>query len=376
MRHSIDPTTATLELRPEFEAALEPPRLATCPHCRREAAARFEIDGGHHDEPRAGPEPQPSSACPKHGQQTIARFPRHHDRAGSLPPRERAKLGQIARAIVQSHRPGCTPIRSVLLIGHADHDPAREEQEPGFLARISRHRAMAVQRALIHLIGDPGLASAIHWTHRGDGDRFPAVPDAQTEADRCGTVGSTLSSIPARTYRPNRSPGRNRSHSRRSPAGRSRSRNRSHSRRHPSRRPSSRRRSRHTTDGRCRPRSPWPSGLESAFGTKMPRGSNNPFGIKAGKGQPFVEASTREVVSGKSVMVVAKFRKYDSIAQAFDEHGRLLATHRPYARAMSLAANPDAFADALNGVYATDPRYGAALKSIMKKDNLYQYDKA
>ena len=108
----------------------------------------------------------------------------------------------------------------------------------------------------------------------------------------------------------------------------------------------------------------------------MPRDSNNPFGIKASKGQPFVEAMTREVINGQNVMVRAKFRKYDSIAQAFDEHGRLLATRRPYAHAMSLAGNPDAFADALTGVYATDPRYGTILKLIMKKYNLYRYNQA
>lgn len=88
----------------------------------------------------------------------------------------------------------------------------------------------------------------------------------------------------------------------------------------------------------------------------MPAGSNNPFGIKAAAGQPFVEARTREVIRGEDVTIVARFRKFDSLAQAFDEHGRLLATSRAYARAMKLADHPDAFADALTGVYATDPR--------------------
>jgi flagellum-specific peptidoglycan hydrolase FlgJ len=41
---------------------------------------------------------------------------------------------------------------------------------------------------------------------------------------------------------------------------------------------------------------------------------------------------------------------------------------------MEVAKNPDALADALTGVYATDPHYGAILKSIMKVHDLYQYD--
>ena len=58
--------------------------------------------------------------------------------------------------------------------------------------------------------------------------------------------------------------------------------------------------------------------------------------------------------------------------EAFDQHGRLLATAHPHAR--TLANDSDAFADALNGVYATDPNYGTVLKRIMKSHNLYQYD--
>jgi flagellum-specific peptidoglycan hydrolase FlgJ len=114
--------------------------------------------------------------------------------------------------------------------------------------------------------------------------------------------------------------------------------------------------------------------LESNWGKAMPSGSNNPFGIKAGEGQPFVEAHTREVIDGKDVTIVAKFRKFASINEAFDQHGRLLATASPYSHARTLVGDPDAFADALTGVYATDPNYGTVLKKIMKTYNLTQYD--
>jgi hypothetical protein len=114
--------------------------------------------------------------------------------------------------------------------------------------------------------------------------------------------------------------------------------------------------------------------LESGWGQHMPPGSFNPFGMKAADGQPFVEVSTREVVNGQSVTVVARFRKFASFDEAFDQHGQLLATRPPYAHAMTLVGNPNAFADALTGVYATDPEYGTLLKSLMQSHNLYQYD--
>jgi flagellum-specific peptidoglycan hydrolase FlgJ len=114
--------------------------------------------------------------------------------------------------------------------------------------------------------------------------------------------------------------------------------------------------------------------LESDWGKAMPEGSNNPFGIKARASDPFVEAQTREVIDGQDVTIVAKFRRFASLNEAFGQHGRLLATAGAYFYARTLAGNPDAFADALTGVYATDPNYGESLKKMMKTYDLYQYD--
>ncbi|HEY7308920.1 MAG TPA: glucosaminidase domain-containing protein [Gemmataceae bacterium] len=115
--------------------------------------------------------------------------------------------------------------------------------------------------------------------------------------------------------------------------------------------------------------------LESNWGRAMPSGSNNPFGIKAVGDQPYVEARTQEVINGRSVTVTARFRKFASMNEAFDQHGRLLGTGSPYTHARTLLPDADAFADALTGVYATAPNYGAVLKDIMRSHNLYQYDR-
>jgi hypothetical protein len=54
----------------------------------------------------------------------------------------------------------------------------------------------------------------------------------------------------------------------------------------------------------------------------------------------------------------------------------LLATGPAYQRAMANRALPDAFANALTGVYATDPGYGSHLIALMRLYHLYQYDAA
>ena len=108
-------------------------------------------------------------------------------------------------------------------------------------------------------------------------------------------------------------------------------------------------------------------GLESSFGHHMPAGSNNPFGIKAGAGQPYVEAMTTEHINGRDVRVMARFRKFGSLAEAFDAHGALLAHGRAYAAARAHSGDAHAYASALQGHYATDPRYGAKLHATMAR---------
>ena len=115
--------------------------------------------------------------------------------------------------------------------------------------------------------------------------------------------------------------------------------------------------------------------VESAWGAAMPPDSNNPFGIKAVGDQPAVESLTREVVAGETITIRAKFRKFASLSEAFDLHGRLLATAPVYRPAMRNKDDPDAFADALTGVYATDPAYGTTLKYVIKTYNFTLHDK-
>ncbi len=107
--------------------------------------------------------------------------------------------------------------------------------------------------------------------------------------------------------------------------------------------------------------------LESGGGKRMPVGSNNPFGIKAKAGQPFVESETKEFIDGEMQTVKQKFAKFDSLEDAFDAHAKLLATGAAYADARKQKGDPQAFADALTGTYATDPQYGQKLKSLMNQ---------
>jgi len=118
--------------------------------------------------------------------------------------------------------------------------------------------------------------------------------------------------------------------------------------------------------------------LESAYGRAMPSGSNNPFGIKALPGQLDVIAWTHETLHGVYVSLPQHFAKFASLQEAFDAHAKLLAT-APCYHAAQAAQTPDAYAMALQGVYATGipgHPYGPALIAIMKSANLYQYDVA
>ncbi|TDN69505.1 glucosaminidase domain-containing protein [Paraburkholderia sp. BL10I2N1] len=119
--------------------------------------------------------------------------------------------------------------------------------------------------------------------------------------------------------------------------------------------------------------------FESGYGKHMPADSNNPFGIKANSQDiangNFVNAMATEVVHGQRIHIPQPFRKFSSIADAFDYHGRLLATGRAYTHARSMLPNPYGFANGLTGHYATEPNYGQKLiDGYINPNNLTQYD--
>ena len=116
---------------------------------------------------------------------------------------------------------------------------------------------------------------------------------------------------------------------------------------------------------------------ESAWGQSgLAAQYHNLFGIKGTGPAGSVSLPTSEYEGGQWVTIDAQFRVYHNDAESIADHAELLATSGYYTRAMADRAVPDAFANDLTGVYATDPDYGANLIALMKLYNLYQFDTA
>jgi len=114
---------------------------------------------------------------------------------------------------------------------------------------------------------------------------------------------------------------------------------------------------------------------ESAWGQSgLATRDHNLFGIKGSGPAGSDPQPTQEFENGQSVTRTALFRVYHNAAESIDDHGKLLATSGYYRRAMADRQDPNAFAAALTGVYATDPDYGAKLIGLMQQYDLYRYD--
>jgi len=74
------------------------------------------------------------------------------------------------------------------------------------------------------------------------------------------------------------------------------------------------------------------------------------------------------------VTIYAQFRVYHNVSESISDHAALFATSGYYQQAMADRAVPDAFANDLTGVYATDPDYGSNLIAIMRLYNLHRSD--
>ena len=114
---------------------------------------------------------------------------------------------------------------------------------------------------------------------------------------------------------------------------------------------------------------------ESGWGrSSLATKDHNLFGIKGTGPAGGDSLPTQEYENGHSVTNVSSFRVYHDVAEGIDDHGKLLATSGYYRQAMTDRHDPNAFAAALTGIYATDPDYGAKLIGLMRRHNLYRYD--
>ena len=114
---------------------------------------------------------------------------------------------------------------------------------------------------------------------------------------------------------------------------------------------------------------------ESAWGnSQLAADYHNLFGIKGDGPAGSVDLPTSEFYNGRWVNIEAPFRVYHNVAESVADHAELLATSGYYQRAMADRTVPDAFANDLTGVYATDPDYGSTIIAIMKLYNLYRFD--
>lgn len=113
--------------------------------------------------------------------------------------------------------------------------------------------------------------------------------------------------------------------------------------------------------------------LESGWGKheiRMKDGapSHNLFGIKATsdwKGK-VAEVTTTEYIGGVARKVTAKFRAYDSYAEAFTDHARLLSQSPRYSQTVAQADTARGFARGLQKAgYATDPAYADKLTKVI-----------
>lgn len=115
-------------------------------------------------------------------------------------------------------------------------------------------------------------------------------------------------------------------------------------------------------------------GIESGWGKHTP--GNNPFGMKPrqGRNDPSQLLSTTEFIKGEYVTVQQPFRKFNSIAEAFDAHAELLATAPVYHAAVLALPDINRFIDLMSVHYATDPLYASKIKATIAAHSLANYD--
>lgn len=120
--------------------------------------------------------------------------------------------------------------------------------------------------------------------------------------------------------------------------------------------------------------------LESDWGhSQLASEYNNLFGIKAYEGQEKITLETKEFVNEEWVTIQGDFRVYSSWEESMNDHTQLFingVSWNPAKYSSVLTAqNYQEAAKALQDAgYATDPDYSEKIISVIKSNNLDQYD--
>lgn len=113
--------------------------------------------------------------------------------------------------------------------------------------------------------------------------------------------------------------------------------------------------------------------LESAWGqSRLSREAFNYFGIKAHGKHAAIEMTTTEVWNSVEEKIVAKFARYESMADCFADRDRLILSSAVYCSARAGAADPERFVGELGKHWATDPNYAEKVLAIYRANALDQ----
>jgi flagellum-specific peptidoglycan hydrolase FlgJ len=116
--------------------------------------------------------------------------------------------------------------------------------------------------------------------------------------------------------------------------------------------------------------------IETGWGKHSIGGAKNLFGIKGRGPAGSINVPTKEFVNGKWITINANFAKYDSFEQSISEHAKFFIRNKRYARALQVRNDADAFAREIHKAgYATAPDYAIQLIALMKKYDLYRFDR-
>lgn len=118
--------------------------------------------------------------------------------------------------------------------------------------------------------------------------------------------------------------------------------------------------------------------LETGFGSSdLMMKANALFGIKATKtwkGKIY-NADTKECYDGISMTTVkASFRAYESIEDSINDYFDLITKNKRYEKAVHTLSAHECITAIREGGYATDPKYIEKVITLIKNNNLTQYD--